>query len=176
MVHWQNRPDEESGVSNYQIVRTPQGKEVQAIVLSEQLVGTKLHYWRGRSVPCSGPDCEACKGGNVARWKGYVLITNRACSQVYIFEFTQRAFDAFDRFFTEKGTLRGAIMTAKRLGKRPNSPLSITFEAGRHDEDLLPPEEDIAQMLSRMWETRKLHESATRTSQHDETLTRGDQR
>ena len=47
----------------YPIVRTPISRPLVAIVTSPNLVGCYTHYWKGRTIPCEGPECPLCMAG-----------------------------------------------------------------------------------------------------------------
>lgn len=171
MTIWHDRPELNDRPQAFTLLRTPPKGEINGIVCSEEQIGVKLHFWKGRSVPCKGDLCEACKEGQNPRWKGYVYIWSPNSKTTAIFEFTERAFSAFDTYFTEHGTLRGAKMTARRLSKRPNGPVNITFAGGNYADSNLPQPHSLREVLLRMWEINSQIAMPLRGSQHDETLT-----
>jgi hypothetical protein len=142
---------------------------LEGIVLNEELIGTNLHYWRGRSRPCTGNDCDACKHGQKPRWKGYVFIYGERSKRTVIFEFTERAFGPFDAYFTEHGTLRGAKLKASRLSKKENGPIHVVFDDANYDRPNLPKPTDLRGVLERMWEINENANVQSRGSVYDET-------
>ena len=155
MTLWTNAPSREAGSRSYKLMRTPPQTAIKAIILSEFPVGTQLHYHRGRTLPCNPQDCPACKAGQKPRWKGYVYAMSESTRQIVIFEYTERAHETFERFIATYGNCRGAKMTARRTGKRDNSPLLVTFDDGRVDGALLPSPEGLQLCLESMWEIRQ---------------------
>lgn len=55
-------PTDPRGAS-FQIVRTPTGPGITAIVTSPDLLGCFTHYWKGRTMPCEGQGCTSCANG-----------------------------------------------------------------------------------------------------------------
>lgn len=170
MSIWTNRPTADAVPPSFRITRTPATGYMRATVLSDTLIGCKLHYFHGRSKPCNGEQCEACKAGQLPRWKGYVFIFSEQSKSIGIFEFTERAFLAFDCYYTEHGTLRGADMRSTRIGKKANSPIEVTFMEGNRDRKGLPAPDDLEGTLMRMWEVTDDAVDGKRTSLYDATL------
>lgn len=155
MSIWSPRPDSDSTRENYRIYRTPVGKEVELICLSANYLGARLHYWKGRSTPCTGTGCEACKTGQRPRWKGYVQAYHQATKTIVIFEFTERGYDPFQAAINHHQHLRGLKFHTFRLNRKPNGPLQITFDELREESPHLPKAGDLAAMLERIWEIRQ---------------------
>lgn len=155
MTIWSNDPPREPGFNSYKLLRCPPKGTIRCIVLSHFPVGCDLHYWKGRSVPCKHTECDACKGGNRPRWKGYLFVKSLATNNVAILEYTARAHDAIQTFLATYPNIRGAKMTLTRTGARPNSPILITFDEGRADETFLPDPQGLQECLERMWEVKQ---------------------
>lgn len=155
MSHWQSKPDSSSRTENYRIYRTPVGREVELICLSENFLGAKLHYWKGRSTPCSGTGCEACKNGQRPRWKGYILAYHMATKTVVIFEFTERGYEPMEEALIRHKRLRGMKFKTFRLNKKTNGPIQLSFSELREESPHLPKAGDLATMLERIWEVRQ---------------------
>lgn len=155
MPIWTTTPGSEEAKTNYRILRTPSGRAITGVILDEDLVGTHLHYWKGRSTPCEKGNCEACEAGHPPRWKGYVHLYDQRVKSIVIFEFTERAVHEFKAFKARYGSLRGAVLTAKRLNSKPNGPLHIEFAEGRLDGALLPDPGPLTECLCRIWEVKQ---------------------
>jgi hypothetical protein len=152
---WTARPRRKEEQQSFEIVRTPPAGKICGVIASERFEGVELHYYRGRSTPCTGNDCEACEGGMRPRWTGYVFLQS-ATKRLVIFEFTARGFNSFQNMLVSmKDDLRGAMMTAKRMGSRPNGPLLVAFEEERRDPGSLPPVPDLREILERIWEVKE---------------------
>ena len=154
--YWADRPDTVNEEQHFQIMRTPPGGQMRGVITTDDYVGVNLHYYRGRSTPCRKNSCEACEAGHRPRWTGYVLLMSIKTRKVNIFEFTQRAWNAFNQVRAVKGSLRGVELIASRLGKRDNGPLTVVFEEARHDADMLPPAPELREILERIWEIKEV--------------------
>lgn len=155
MSIWKDKPDSTNRTDNYRIYRTPVGREVELICLSTNFLGASLHYWKGRSTPCIGPECEACKNGQRPRWKGYIQAYHPATRTIVIFEFTERGYEPFQEALNHHSHLRGLKFKTFRLNKKPNGPIQICFGELREESPHLPKAGDLAGMLERIWEVRQ---------------------
>lgn len=152
---WQPAPEEKNAGQNYRIYRTPMGREVELICLSENFLGANLHYWKGRSTPCQKGECEACKSGQKPRWKGYIQAFHAATKTVVIFEFTDRGYDPFQAALQQHEHLRGMRFRTCRLNRKANGPIQIAFSEHREESPTLPKAGDLATMLERIWEVHQ---------------------
>lgn len=48
----------------FPIIRTPASRPLTAIITSPNLVGCYTHYFKGRTTPCEGADCQLCLQGS----------------------------------------------------------------------------------------------------------------
>lgn len=150
-ITWSGRPDRGDESTNYQLARCPRSGSLRGIILSRSLQGTGTHYYRGRTAACLGSKCEACKDGMKPRWYGYLAIWSPSTDRVAIAEITDAASDDVDRWFARHNTLRGAILTLKRQGSRPNGRILADVTAGTIDDSRLPDCPDIIRCLERIW-------------------------
>lgn len=155
MTIWRDAPDTTNRSDNYRIYRTPVGREVELICLSGNYLGASLHYWKGRSTPCIGAGCEACKSGQRPRWKGYVQAYHPATRTIVIFEFTERGYEPMQEAINHHGHLRGLKFRACRLNRKANGPIQLAFSELREESPHLPVGGDLAAMLERIWEVRQ---------------------
>lgn len=155
MTYWKDAPDSGNRTDNYRIYRTPVGREVELICLSGNFLGASLHYWKGRSTPCIGTGCEACKSGHRPRWKGYILAYHPATKTTVIFEFTERGYEPMQEAINHHGHLRGLKFRACRLNRKANGPIQLAFSELREESPHLPVAGDLASMLERIWEVRQ---------------------
>lgn len=170
MSIWRDRPNRETRDATYSILRVPAKTIVRGTVLSPELVGTELHYFRRRSRPCTGNTCDACKSGQPPRWYGFVFLLVDKLNIIQILEFTPRCFDAFDLYYTERGTLRGAHLSIHRMNERTNGPLVVKFDDVNLDRPSLPTPDDLRGVLMRMWEVNDNADTKERGSVYDATL------
>lgn len=155
MATWTNRPSEESNDLPFRIHRTPANRPIKGIILSTHLVGTMLHYFRGRSRPCGKNNCEACESGQKPRWKGYIELKPSDGKTVQIVEITERVFPQLDAEEKKNGNIRGVKIELSRLKPRANAPLHLEIKAGRIADCDLPKEHDLKAILERMWEVKQ---------------------
>lgn len=152
---WEATPAAQAGLPNYRIARVPARSRLRLILLSSAHEGVNLHFWKGRSVPCTGANCEACINGLKPRWKGYVLAQDAGSKRVAILEFTERAYQAVAEATKKFGSLRGTVLDAYRINNKPNGPMTLEFHDERKDQLTLPDETDLRGMLTRMWEVNE---------------------
>lgn len=168
-ISYADRPHDAGTPSGFRIIRTPEKGTLHGRVASDKMLGVYLHYWRGRSTPCQGADCDACRAGARARWTGYVFLAAMRTPEVAIFEFTERAFTPFDAYYTEHTTLRGALVEASRLSTRPNGPLHVVLRAPAIRDPNLPTPVALQGILEKIWEVRTIPADVTRESVYDQT-------
>lgn len=165
MIDWNDQPDRNPSLPSYSILRTPPKGKMSGIIISDAVCGTRLHYWKGRSVPCNAADCDACENGQAPRWKGYLLLKSTQTDKIVIFEFTERGWDPLDEARRKWGTLRGLVLTATRTGGKTNSPLLLMLSDHREDPTGLPAEKDLKTILGRIWEQRAAYDDTTGTAE-----------
>ncbi len=152
MATWTDRPSLETEDLAFRIHRTPATKPIRGIILSSHLIGTMLHFYRGRSKPCTKEKCEACEMGQKPRWKGYLELKPADGRTVQIVEITERVFPELDREEKKHGSIRGLKIELSRLKPRANAPLHLEIKAGRIADCDLQQEHDLRAILERMWE------------------------
>ena len=133
------------------LTRCPHMKHLAGIILSDNLLGTRTHYYHGRTVPCEHSNCPACDDGVSWRWHAWLPLWSASTEQTVLFEMTARATEVLVAYREKYGTLRGASMRAQRANSSPNSKVIIQVQPAdlRHIE--LPPEPDILGALSIIW-------------------------
>lgn len=181
MARWTDEPVEDNDLHSYDLVRTPENRPLHAIVCSRKMVWTYLHFWKKRTLPCveapgSNPPqnvdeyCPACKAGRQARQTGFAFCFHERTNRIFIYEITKRAFDPFDAYFTNHGTLRGCRFAAERPSKKANGAVHITTDNGNYDSSLLPNPDELIAHLENMWEVKPSRPTPFGESKHDETL------
>jgi len=135
----------------FPIERTPAHGKLVAAVTSENLIGTYTHFWKGHTMPCTQPDCEAHDAGIPFRWHGYVAALSNKNSLHFIFEFTAQAADTFDQYRKAHGTLRGCRFEATRLHSRFNGRVILTCRPLDQQQYQLPTAPDVAACMAIIW-------------------------
>lgn len=145
-----NIPDDPRGPS-FPILRTPPGRALIAIVTSPNLVGCFTHYWKGRTVPCDAPNCEACQAGMPFRWHAYQSAYIRETSLHCLFECTAQAAEHFTDYREAHGTIRGCLFEARRYNNRHNARILIRCKPADLTGIILPKPPDLIRCLSILW-------------------------
>ncbi len=136
----------------FTIVRTPTTRTMQAIVTSPDLVGCFTHFWKGRTVPCDAPDCEACRDSMPFRWHAYMSAYIPQTGVHFLFECTAQAAEHFTDFRDNHSTLRGCLFQAKRMNARANGRIIINCKPADLTSIKLPSPPDLIKVLSILWD------------------------
>lgn len=153
---WARRPRTEDLPDQWRIMRAGAGGHPASMILSEDTVGAYTHFWGGRTRLCLKNDCEPCSKGRVPRWRGYVAVVSSKSGKFGILELTPMCVPDIERFMKERPTLRGAIITLSRKGKKENGQLECVLEWSPGNGTNLPPCPDVLRHLRRIW--RLTHE------------------
>lgn len=121
-------PDDGDQNFGWTIKRTGIDGPSKLLCLSSDIFGIRVHFYRGRTGPCTTRDCEACKAQHLSRWKGYLLAIETATRQQVIFEFTPPGATILDAARKEYGTLRGLQIIASRVSSKPNAKVMISVK------------------------------------------------
>lgn len=154
MDTWPTEPNRESHPQTLELLRVQPGKPLIAIITCKINVGAYTHYWRGRTVQCTGPEDEPCQAGRIARWYGYLSVWAPKTSRQALFEITPPCVGAIKDHVRIYGTLRCAKATLARKTWKNNSTVTLTLEPGPFDSSKLPTEPDIQRQLEHMWEIK----------------------
>lgn len=154
MSQWPSTPDREEPPSPIDLLRVQPGKPLTAIVTCQKQVGAYTHYWRGRTVKCTGRDDEPCRSGRVARWYGYLSVWSPKTNRYALFEITPACVSALTAYLNTYGTLRGAVAKLERRNYKANSTVILSLQPGPYADDKIPAAPDIQAHLERMWEIR----------------------
>ncbi len=122
-----------------------------AAITSDDLIGTDTHFFKGHTVPCTRPDCEAHDEGIPFRWHGYIAALNKQDRLHFIFEFTAQAADSLDQYRLAHGTLRGCEFNAIRLHGRFNGRVILTCHPLDQQKVNLPRAPDVAACMAIIW-------------------------
>lgn len=136
---------------DYQLVRVPPAGRIGGICLSSDLLCRDIHHYGGRSMPCVGAGCPACRDASRLEWKGWIAIYSHTTRTTKILELTKRAMLPLEEWYKEHRTLRGALVITARCGSKANGPLFSTVSPGPIERDLLPRAPDLIALLGRMW-------------------------
>jgi hypothetical protein len=162
-TEWKDTPPKPNEFAGIRIIRVPQSKSIHGIITCQSLKGHDTHYAHRRTQPCTGATCPLCLDGNVPRWHGYISIVNPATRHHVVLELTALAATPIHEFATRGNALRGAEITATRLGNRPNSPVEIQISAADIDHANLPPPVNLVAFLEHLWHEKQPTEKPNQT-------------
>lgn len=151
MPNFTNRPPAEPRGPAFPLRRTPINKSLAAIITCDDLIGCPTHFFKGRTQPCSSPDCEACLEQIPWRWHGYVSSLNIVTHEHFIFEMTAQASDALVAYRDQHNTLRGCLFEAKRLHPRTNARVILRCKPADLQQINLPQPPKLEHALSILW-------------------------
>ena len=144
-------PPDETKKFTLELRRAQPGPGVKGICTCDNLIGCHTHYYGGRTVPCEGEECEACKDGFTPRWHGYISAFSPISNEHFLFEMTQTAAEKFNAFQNEYSTLRGCLFIAKRRTKSPNSRLLVQLKPSNPNRKDIPDAPRIERILCHIW-------------------------
>lgn len=151
MLHFQNEPPADPRGNNLPLMRCPTNKPIQGIITCRDLVGTRTHFFHGRTVPCDDTDCPACEVGISWRWHGYVSLFCDRTNRTILFEFTARAAEPLTQYRKAYDSLRGCLMNASRSNSQGNSRVNIRTRPADLEKITLPEEPNLLEALSIIW-------------------------
>ncbi|KKM74434.1 hypothetical protein LCGC14_1400340 [marine sediment metagenome] len=148
---WARRPNEEDMPITFLVNRAgPKGHEAQ-IILSHDVEGGYVHFARGRSVKCPKGPCEHCKANSERRWRGYCVCANARNRELTLVELTAAAMKPIDIYFRQHRTLRGALLTTKRIPEKPNGRLYATIVESAQAITSYPAVPSVRSLLRKLW-------------------------
>jgi len=133
------------------LLRTPKAGALFAIITSPDLIGLDTHFWKGHTMPCEAPNCEACEHGMPTAWHGYIAVFNPASNHQALLEFTPAGGLQLEAYRDTAGTLRGANLKAERAGKRANGRLQFTLSPSDPQRVHIPDPPDLIKVLAAIW-------------------------
>lgn len=152
MPKWNLSPGDAPNPITLRLLRTPIGRPTELIITSHRPIGTFTHFYKQRTVPCEHPDpCPPCSEGHSARWHGYLAALQQPHREHVIWEYTSTLHQPILDYLAEYPSLRGALLTAKRLKPHPNSRQAIWVRPPSYDNPPLPDPPDLAKILLHIW-------------------------
>jgi len=144
-------PSDEDIVSDFNIFRALPGREVKLVVWSDDIFGSRTHWWGGRTIPCKKTGCDACTAFKESRWNGWVLAKRTDNDEKVIFEFTPPAGLTLDQAFNEFGSLRGLQIGTTRVSNRSNAKVHVRIFGVEKNVRTIPKAPDIVPIMARIW-------------------------
>jgi hypothetical protein len=151
MPIWQNEPPEPSDFAGIRIFRVAASATTTGFCTSSRITGCATHYAHRRTQPCEGAGCKICETHGPARWHGWIGLATIKSRYVAVLELTALAAQPLADYLLRHGSLRGALISASRIGNRSNSPVQCRIEPSDTDLRTLPPEIDMQRFLTTLW-------------------------
>lgn len=148
---WENDPPAPTEFAGLRLIRVGTARELECVITSDALTGRQTHFWKRRTTPCTGPDCPACIDAVPARWHGYVSAISSRTKAQFVLELTALAAHPIAEYLKRKGTLRGAMLVARRIGSKPNSPVTCVISPCDCDLRTLPRAVHMKKFLCTVW-------------------------
>ena len=133
------------------LLRCGQAATIRGIVTSANIVGLHTHYFGGRTTPCQDTECKPCAQGFSARWHAYFGVWTAGKSRHVLLELTATPSLALQNYHDLHGTIRGAEIEVKRLGRRQNGRVQCTATPADLSKIIIPPEPTILPALATLW-------------------------
>jgi len=150
-VSWESRPDSRDATTPFKLFRVPAKGIWTFYILSKEVIGVRVHFFKGRTTPHGTPVCDACEAGIEARWRGYIAAANKHDYHRGMIELTagpaQQLIERLDR----QEIIRGLVIQLSRPGGRPNSRIQIDIRPADIDPSKLPPAFDVQATLMKIW-------------------------
>lgn len=151
MPRWTHGAPTDPRGSSLPLWRTPAGGSIIAICTCDDLIGTKTHFYGGRTIPCEEHDCKACLDGIAWRWHGYLSALSTTKHVHFIFEMTAAASDSFVAYRKKYGSLRGCLFKADRIRNAPNARVLIQTKPADLTQFDLPESPNLPKVLCMIW-------------------------
>lgn len=183
MPTFSNRLPTEKKHMGFDLLRTPSGRPLQAIVTCETLVVCDTHFWGGRTIPCERkvelPDkslaagnCPACCESVPYRTHAYVSAIDCKSKEHFIFECTSHAAKPLEHYQLANESLRGCLFRAQRPKSHANAKVVIETSTANLSTVRLPQPPDLILALTTIWrlptdamrtEKKKYHQNELRS-------------
>lgn len=150
---WLSEPTSFQTAPDIELWRVPKKGVLQGTIVSHDLTGRAIHYWLGRSGPCKGDDCEACRAGRAPREYFWIVALTRTTNQLFILELTDRAATPLARAWHKLRTLKGLVFEVGRTNKKENGPQRLRLIGEVTNKNELPVAPPLIPILNRIWQT-----------------------
>jgi len=151
MFHFQNEAPKDPRGNSLPLIRTPANRPLVGIVTCDEMLGTRTHYYRGRTIPCDDQNCPACDDGMSWRWHAYLSVAHVLNRRQALIEFTAAGVEPFKLYREAYGTLRGCHFTARRAQIAANSRVIVQCKQADLEKITLPDAPNILEALAIIW-------------------------
>jgi hypothetical protein len=147
-------PEASAGPLGLPVVRAPSKGKLSFVLLSDAVRGTWTHYFRRRTQPCMGDQCQICPLENTRRWYGWLVGFNAPRREKVLLEVPAGVALNLKAWRAERGSLRGCSLTLFRANSKENGPVRGSISPCTIDVGLLPECPAIESLLCRMWQIK----------------------
>ena len=151
MFHTEEKPPEQPRENSMRLIRAPSKGELKVCITTPKIVGTRNHFFGGRTSPCMLGQCEACEAGTPWRWTAYLAAITMGANEHVIIEVPAAAAKTIADYREENGSLRGTKMTLFRIGNRPNGRVMVHLAPANLGQTTLPRQPDVVAFLCHLW-------------------------
>lgn len=155
MPNYSNSPPTDAAGPALPIMRTPATSKLRAVITSTDLLGTNTHFWGGHTVPCSAPECEACRKGVPFRWHAYLTAYIPPKALHFLYEMTATAAQVICDFRRDHPNLRGYEFEAYRWRSNPHGRVMLRLSSTKNEALSLPAEPHLPAVLAILWQLPK---------------------
>ncbi len=148
---WKRRPSQSDMPLRYEVNRAGPKGHAPAIILSHDVEGAYIHYYRGRSQKCLPENCESCEANIERRWRGYLIVADARTRETSMMEVTAAAMPDIDRYFREHRTLRGALIETRRIPPKANGRLVSKLTESAYDMASYNKAPPLRKLLMKLW-------------------------
>ena len=134
------------------LVRAPVNGKLAGLITAAQPVFAPTHWFGGRTVPCTEPECTACNEHRPTRWHAYITIWTPQTNTQILLELPEAASHRLSELSDVHGKLRGGRLAVFRNGNRQNSRVIINFWPNDATQYRLPKEPNIRNILEHIWQ------------------------
>ena len=150
-LEFRSEPTVKKATRKYDILRVKAAGVSNIVILGDEFLWHKIHYWRGRTIPHFGHPCEACDHGTSLRERGYIAIAALNKTKIHILEVTDQCQDAISDALDMLSGLRGQVVRLGRVKEVDNGKLFLEFMGRTIASTLLPASPDVGEVMSRVW-------------------------
>jgi len=151
MPVWSTAPPDGSPTNTYRLVRTPPVGKLVGILTCDEMLGTCIHFYNGRTIPHDPDDCPACDHQRPYRWMCYLSAILDPNGEHVIVEVTARVHAAFENVTRKLATIRGVRFCLERPNGKRNGRVNASFAKNPERDVQLPAVPDIRAIMQTIW-------------------------
>lgn len=138
----------------FKIRRATAGKPFFIILLSDEPIVAREHFFEGRTIPCMSPDpCLSCEANVGVRSSVYSFACEEQCTDTFIIHIPEAAGRVLQQVpLADTKTYRGLRIRLVRKGSQDNASVHVSF-GGYYTEKLefCPQAGSLESALKRIW-------------------------